>query len=124
MRRSRSSQRPHRVKNTPDFKARLSVEVLEERTLLNGDPYLPPSYLLTNPTGLLSGPAEGQPLDIARTYLTDHAADFGLAPDDLSDSAVTSQYTDDDTGITHVYLRQHVHGLEGQYADIGVSLTS
>src|SRR5436190_9868533 len=114
MRRSRSSQRPHPVKNTPDFKARLSVEVLEERTLLNGDPYLPPSYMLMNPNGLLSGPAEGQPLDIARNYLNAHAADFGLSPDDLSDSVVTSQYADDDTGITHVYLRQRVNGLEVQ----------
>src|SRR5262249_46191991 len=77
-----------------------------------------------NPTGLLSGPAEGQPLDIARHYLTDHAAGFGLSPGDLTDSVVTSQYTDDDTGITHVYLRQRVNGLEVQYADIDVSLTS
>src|SRR5258707_9756348 len=110
MRRSCSSQRPHRARTTGDYRARLLLEILEDRTLLNGDPYLPPVYMLTNPTGLLSGPAAGQPLDIARTYLSDHAADFGLSPDDLSDSVVTSQYSDDDTGITHVYLRQRVNG--------------
>src|SRR5262249_19236415 len=50
--------------------------------------------------------------------------DFGLTPADLNDPVVTSQYTDDDTGITHLYLRQRVNGLEVAYADLDVSLTA
>src|SRR5262249_15251398 len=80
--------------------------------------------MLVNPTGLLSEPAPGQPLDIALNYLTAHSSDFGLTPPDLTDPVVTSQYTDDDTGITHLYLRQRVNGLEVAYADIVVSLTA
>jgi extracellular elastinolytic metalloproteinase len=119
--------RPRRRRTAPAaraFRGRPLLEVLEDRTLLSGDPYLPPSVMLTNPTGLLSGPAPGQPLDVARQFLVAHAADFGLRPSDLNDPVVTAQYADADTGLTHVYLRQRVNGLEVQYADMDVTLTA
>jgi hypothetical protein len=118
----RSTHRPHRNRTARAFKAQPRLETLEARNLLNASPYLPPSYLLTNPTGLLSGPADGQPLDVALGFLNDHAADLGLTPADLSNPIVTSQYTDADSGTTHIYLRQQVNGLEVQYADLAVSL--
>jgi extracellular elastinolytic metalloproteinase len=99
------------------------VENLEARVVLTA-PYLPPSYMQVNPTGLLTGPAQGEPLGIALDYLDAHASDFGLTAADLTDPAVTSQYTDSDTGVTHIYLRQRVNGLEVAYADLDVSLTS
>src|SRR5262245_36973893 len=99
------------------------LECLEERTVLNGRPSLPPTFMLTDPTGLLSAPSEDEPLAIALDFLADHAGDFGLTAADLADPVVTSRYTDADTGFTHIYLRQRVNGLEVAYADIAVSLT-
>jgi extracellular elastinolytic metalloproteinase len=99
------------------------VENLEARVVLTA-PYLPPSHMLVSPDGLLTGPAQGEPLGIALDYLDAHAADFGLTAADLADPAVTDQYTDSDTGVTHIYLRQRVNGLEVAYADLDVSLTS
>src|SRR5262249_59294573 len=103
---------------------RLALRPPEARALRGGEPYQPPSYRRSTPTGRLTGPAQGQPLDIALGYLQSHATDFGLTADDLSNPVVTDQYTDDDTGITHIYLRQRVNGLEVQYADIDVNLTA
>src|SRR5215470_1476036 len=115
--------RPRRTWTASARRFRPFVENLEARVVLTA-PYLPPSHMLVNPTGLLTGPAQGQPLDIALDYLDAHAADFGLTAADLTDPAVTDQYTDSDTGITHIYLRQRVNGLEVAYADLDVSLTS
>lgn len=99
-----------------------SLTVLEARDLFSASPYLPPSEMLTNPTGLLTGPQLGTPLDIALHFLSDHAADLGLTAGDVSNPLVTSQYTDYDTGISHVYFRQQVNGLEVAYADLTVSV--
>src|SRR5262245_35398969 len=102
----------------------LLLERLEDRTLLSGTPYLPPTYMLINRAGLLSGPAQGQPLDIAMSYLTAHAASLGMTPADLQNPVVTDQYRDPDTGITHIYLRQTVDDLEVQYAELNIHLTA
>ncbi len=103
---------------------RLYVELLEDRSLLSGSPYLPPSHMLSNPNGLLTGPTQGDPLDIAVNYLGTNASAFGLAPADLREAIVTDRYTDADTGITHIYLRQSFNGLEVANANIGVHLNA
>jgi extracellular elastinolytic metalloproteinase len=72
----------------------------------------------------LTGPNSGQPVDIAKAYLRDHAADSGLELTDLADVLVTSSYTDTDTGTTHVYLRQRFRGIEVSTADIGINLAA
>src|SRR5262245_52314740 len=121
MRPTTLSRRRRSVKKARPPKVRLLAELLEDRTLLSsgqglvqfdGTPYLPPTHMLLNPSGLLSGPTEGQPLDIALGYLNAHAADLGLTPADLQSPEVTNQYTDADTSITHIYLRQTVNDLE------------
>jgi Fungalysin metallopeptidase (M36)/Bacterial Ig-like domain (group 3)/Fungalysin/Thermolysin Propeptide Motif len=101
-------------------KLRLVVELLEDRTLLSGSPYLPPSYMMTNPHGLLTGPSQGDPLQIALGYLKDHASELRLTPADLATPHVTSEYTDADTGITHIYLCQTVNHLDVEYADLSI----
>src|SRR5690242_7289841 len=37
---------------------------------------------------------------------------FGLTDKDISDFVITDQYTDQSTGITHIYIRQKVNGIE------------
>ena len=124
MARYKPGRRTARRDDRSPSRVRLAVELLEDRTLFSASPYLPPSHLLYNPSGLLSDPAPGEPLDIALTYLNQHAADLGLTPADLRDAIVTDQYTDTDTGNTHIYLRQSFNNLEVAYADIGIHLNS
>ena len=100
---------------------RLLHEALEVRTVLDAAPFeLPPQYYLTNPDGFLTGPADGDPLDIARSYLVAHAPDLGLSAADLEGMKVTDRYVSDQTQATHLYLRQVVAGLEVAQADLSV----
>ncbi|MBT9393278.1 T9SS-dependent M36 family metallopeptidase [Hymenobacter sp. NST-14] len=64
--------------------------------------------------------AQNAPATQALSALKSRQASLGLAADDLADAAVTSQYTDRHNGITHVYLRQRVQGIEvyGAVADV------
>ena len=64
--------------------------------------------------------AQNAPATQALSALKSRQASLGLAADDLADAAVTSQYTDSHNGITHVYLRQRVQGIEvyGAVADV------
>src|SRR5438477_13132468 len=68
--------------------------------------YQPPDYTLENLRGFLSGPKDGDKLSVARTFLAAHANELHVTPDDLAGAIVTDQYTDADTGITHIYMRQ------------------
>src|SRR5262245_5744556 len=47
---------------------------------------------LRAPNGFLTGPAAGDPLDIALNYLRGHTTDLGLTNDDLSDVVVQDRY--------------------------------
>ncbi|MFL5327468.1 MAG: M36 family metallopeptidase [Gemmataceae bacterium] len=103
--------------------ARLQLRALEERIAPAAN-YLPPSYTLVN-TGALSaiGPNRNvPPLTAALNYLNAHTAALGMTPADLIDPVVTSQYTDTDSGITHIYLRQTFDDLPVAYADMNVSV--
>ena len=57
-------------------------------------------------------------------YLTSHADLLGLVPADVLDSVVTDQYADSDTGMTHIYLRQELNGLEVVNANMNVNVTA
>src|SRR5207247_1206914 len=88
--------------------------------------YFPPSYFLTSPslTAVDSHPVPMQPVDGALSFLGSHATAFGLSPADLADPIVTDQYTDTDTGIAHVYLRQQVNGLPVINADFSIGIAA
>jgi uncharacterized repeat protein (TIGR01451 family) len=77
----------------------------------------------STPDGFLTGPTTGDPLDIALAYLRAHAADFGLLPDDLNDVVVKDRYVSKHNGVTHIYLRQRLGGLEVFNGDINVNIT-
>ena len=87
-------------------------------------PYLPEQHYLFESGGYLTEASAGEPLDIAMGYLTSHAAQLGLASEDFAQSTVTNLYTSADTGITHIYLRQMVNGLEIDNANISVNVTA
>ncbi len=60
------------------------------------------------------------PLDVAMRYLESNARSLGLTAADVADPLVTDQYTDTDTGVTHIYLRQRINGIEVSGADVSV----
>ena len=85
---------------------------------------LPLQYDLIHFGGYLSAATPGTPLFVARSYLASHAADLGLAATDLASTVVTDQYTDTDTGVTHIYLRQQYNGLTITNANLVINVMS
>src|SRR5262249_53439150 len=86
------------------------VEPLEDRTLPSTSP--PPLVPAPAPAGFLTGAPSAAPLDVARSSFAANANAFGLTAGDVAHLRVTSQYTDSDTGVRHVYLLQQVNGLD------------
>ena len=106
-------------------KRQLVIERMEARRLLTAAPFhIPKSTMMTNGQQFLTGANAGTPIEVATHFLESHASHFGLTADAIRNSKVTDQYTDSDTGITHIYLRQQVGGLEVQNTSIGIHLTS
>jgi extracellular elastinolytic metalloproteinase len=95
---------------------------LEERCLLAAA-YLPPSTLLAASDNYLSSPQPGDALEVALRFLEEQAATFRLDGEDFESFVVKDRYLDVDTGITHLYLRQHADGIEVRYADAGIHLS-
>lgn len=69
----------------------------------------------------LTGPNQGDPLDIALTYIRRNSNN-GLTSDDLQDFIVTDQYVSEHTGTTHIYLRQRYLLLEIFQANININI--
>ncbi|MCC6125070.1 MAG: M36 family metallopeptidase, partial [Pirellulales bacterium] len=114
-------------RNRPQFRG-LSFETMEQRTLLSiAAPlmsYLPPQYNLQNFTGFLSEPSSAEPRTIALDYLSAHAEGLGLTAEDFAHFFITDQYTDADTGVTHIYLRQEYRGLEVIDGNLAVNVNA
>jgi subtilisin-like proprotein convertase family protein len=87
-------------------------------------PWLPTQYQITGAGRLLTGPTEGAPMEIAQSFLRSHAAELGLQPADVDQFVVSSQYTDDRSGTTHIYLRQTHGGLEVMNADLSIGISA
>jgi Zn-dependent metalloprotease len=82
--------------------------------------------------GVLSGPTEGEPLDIVLNYISANAGALGLTSADVANVAVSDLYSSQHNGLTHVYLQQQHNGInvfnailnanvmsEGQILNIG-----
>ncbi len=103
--------------------SRTVVERLEARTLLSeATNYLLPQHELVNIGSYLTSPSKKAPLTIAQSYLAAHAGELGLTADDVADTKVTNQYTDPDTGTTHIYLRQTYNDFEIANANLVVNV--
>jgi extracellular elastinolytic metalloproteinase len=132
---SKTCKRTHRMKSTGHRASRQPaarrltfrqprVEHLEERMLLSISNlvYVPTPHDLYVADSTLSGPAAGQPLDVAMRYLTANAPQLGLTADDVQGAVVTDQYADADTGVTHLYLRQTLNDLQVVNANMNVNV--
>ena len=71
----------------------------------------------------LTGSNKGQPLDIALGFIKQSRQKFGLAESDLLDLKVTDQYTSKHNGVTHIYLRQQIAGIEVVGAEMSSNVT-
>lgn len=74
--------------------------------------------------GFLTPSQAGDPVEIAVNYLRRNAGKFGVTPADFNGVRVTSSYADSGSGLTHVYLRQMVNGLEVTNANANVHIRS
>lgn len=86
--------------------------------------HLPTQYRLSETSSFLTGPTAGDPFQVASDYLVSHAAELGLKSSDLASFVVSSQYTDQPSGITHIYLRQTHDGLGIMNADLSINVTA
>ncbi|CAN5365275.1 hypothetical protein BH09PLA1_BH09PLA1_05330 [soil metagenome] len=107
---------------------RCNIESLEKRTLLSNAvnavlkqspiennlaaQFIPESKFIYRSGTFLTKAAAGKPLDIALNYFRANANAFNITAADIGTPIVTDQYADSDTGLTHIYLRQQVNGLE------------
>ena len=58
----------------------------------------------------------------AKTYIETNLAQYGLAAEDIADMKVRTEYTDEQTGITHIYIQQTSNGIEIMDGSMGVHL--
>ncbi len=69
-----------------------------------------------------SGPSAAPAQEIALAHLRDAAGELGLEASDVADVAVTDLVPSAHNGVTHVYLRQRVNGLEIDGAEMGIHI--
>ncbi len=75
---------------------------------------------LYNPTGFISAPAQGEPLQIADSYLRNNLTLLGLESADINDYEVTDSVFSAVSGVTHIYLGQRYQGLPVYNAQLQV----
>ena len=76
------------------------------------------------PSGFLTGPNDGEPDDIAVTYLRDEAGTYGLTSDDVAELDVRSSVPTAHNGATHVNVGQRFDGLEVFGANTTVTIAA
>jgi uncharacterized repeat protein (TIGR01451 family) len=75
-----------------------------------------------NPGAFLTGPNEGEPLDIALNYIQQNVDSLGLISADLSELAVADHYMSRHNGVTHIYLRQQLNGIPVHNALLNINI--
>jgi uncharacterized repeat protein (TIGR01451 family) len=76
------------------------------------------------PGTFLTGPNEGEALDIALDYIANQAASLGLSPADVANLAVTDSYVSKHTDTTHIYLVQTFGGIRVFNGVLNVNIAS
>ena len=61
-------------------------------------------------------------LDVSLNYLRSRRVAMGFEAGDLEDVAVTDRYRSKSTGLTHLYLRQRIDGIEVDGAEISMAV--
>ncbi|HVT88475.1 MAG TPA: M36 family metallopeptidase [Tepidisphaeraceae bacterium] len=119
------SGRHNRARQSQLLSTRKPIEKLEQRLLLASalDPYVLPEKYIFKSGRMLTSASDAKPLDITLNYLSQHAGDLGLVADDVANPLVTDQYTDHDSGTTHIYLQQRVNGISVDNTSLNINLT-
>ncbi len=73
-------------------------------------------------TRFLTGPNSGKPLEIALSYVRQNGRRLGLTGADLVDLMVTDEYLSAHNGVTHIYIRQRLRGIEVAGADLNINI--
>ena len=85
--------------------------------------------LLATTAGAAPAPGDGGRGDIADKvrvaleHLANHRGDYGLTRGDVTDALVTDAYRSEHSGVTHVYLRQRLRGVEVADANMTVNVS-
>ncbi|MFC1498716.1 M36 family metallopeptidase, partial [Verrucomicrobiota bacterium] len=80
------------------------------------------SLLKAGDIRFLSGPADGDPLNIALDFIKAKKKDLNLVASDLDDVLVSDNYKSRHNGVTHIYLRQRINGLEVANANMNINV--
>ncbi|HEY9283054.1 MAG TPA: T9SS-dependent M36 family metallopeptidase [Pyrinomonadaceae bacterium] len=70
----------------------------------------------------LTGPNPGRPSDIALGHLKRNRHKLGVDEADLEELKVTDEYRSGHNGVTHIYLRQQLGGIEVAGAEAGTNV--
>ncbi len=97
---------------------------LKRRKTLGFGPEHPHAVFKSNPyqiqtTGFTPLSPSSDPFDVARLFVSDV---LGVSGDSNSWKIRKDSYTDDNTGVTHVYIRQVVNGLEVSVGDMNINI--
>ncbi|MCB8945535.1 MAG: M36 family metallopeptidase [Ardenticatenaceae bacterium] len=86
--------------------------------------YYPESVSLANEgeIGFLSAPQTGEPLAVATDFLEENLPALGLQAADVADYVVTSAYVSAHNGVTHLYFRQRLEGIEVLGAEMNMAV--
>ncbi len=84
--------------------------------------YRRPTVTRGSPARPLTTPAAGRALDRARHFVRDEAPRLGLSAAQVDDLLVTGESKSAHTGVSHVFLRQRLEGLEVVGADANLSV--
>ena len=70
----------------------------------------------------LTAPSDEAPLTIATAYLQAHAEKMNIAAGDLDELELQYQYVSQHNGVTHLFFKQSVHGIEVVNGDLNVNV--
>ena len=73
-------------------------------------------------SGLLTGPTSDPAREVATSFLKRSAPEIGLRSSDLVDLVVRDEYRSAHNGVTHIYLRQRLNGIEVVNGDSNVNI--
>ncbi len=77
---------------------------------------------IDSPIQFLTGPHAGDAKEIATTYLLAQRENLGLTEQDLADMLVQDHYSSSRSGITHIYWRQRLDGVEVWNGDLAINV--
>jgi Zn-dependent metalloprotease len=79
---------------------------------------------VVNFDGVLTSARSGSPDTIARDFLAEHSALFGLSPDEVQNLRITMDNLDEESGVTYLKYEQMVGSLPVFDSEIGVTISA